>query len=150
MGDMRAKLDSGLKEASRGVEEQERTIEWVPLLRIDYQKSMLISMIRILVELDQSDEPAWTYLEYQHGHILSTIKIMYEKSQERARSSSSILWRINQTDLTLVAEQECAREPSTSTAYLNLLRRQLSSPQYALNSLARELAYYLTSPEIGC
>lgn len=48
-------------------------------------------MIRILVELDQSDEPAWTYLEYQHGHILSTIKIMYEKSQERARSSSSIL-----------------------------------------------------------
>ncbi|OXC68440.1 hypothetical protein AYX13_02890 [Cryptococcus neoformans] len=101
MGDMRAKLDSGLKEASRGVEEQERTIE-------------------ILVELDQSDEPAWTYLEYQHGHILSTIKIMYEKSQERAR----------------IAEQECAREPSTSTAYLNLLRRQLSSPQYELNSLA--------------
>ncbi|KIR53565.1 exocyst protein [Cryptococcus gattii Ru294] len=113
MSDMRAKLDSGLKEAARGVEEQERTIE-------------------ILVELDQSDEPAWTYLDYQHAHILSTMKIIYEKAQESARN----------------AEQECTREPSSSTAYLNLLRRQLSSPQYQLNSLARELAYHLTWSEI--
>ncbi|KIR69024.1 exocyst protein [Cryptococcus bacillisporus CA1873] len=113
MSDMRAKLDSGLKEAARGVEEQERTIE-------------------ILVELDQSDEPAWTYLDYQHAHILSTMKIIYEKAQESART----------------AEQECTREPSSSTAYLNLLTRQLSSPQYQLNSLARELAYHLTWSEI--
>ncbi|KGB75357.2 exocyst protein [Cryptococcus deuterogattii R265] len=101
MSDMRAKLDSGLKEAARGVEEQERTIE-------------------ILVELDQSDEPAWTYLDYQHAHILSTMKIIFENAQESAR----------------IAEQECTREPSSSTAYLNLLRRQLSSPQYQLNPLA--------------
>ncbi|WVO20401.1 uncharacterized protein IAS62_001697 [Cryptococcus decagattii] len=101
MSDMRAKLDSSLKEAVRGVEEQERTIE-------------------ILVELDQNDEPAWTYLDYQHAHILSTMKIIYEKAQESART----------------AKQECTREPSSSTAYLNLLTRQLSSPQYQLNSLA--------------
>ncbi|KIR30772.1 exocyst protein [Cryptococcus deuterogattii LA55] len=113
MSDMRAKLDSGLKEAARGVEEQERTIE-------------------ILVELDQSDEPAWTYLDYQHAHILSTMKIIFENAQESAR----------------IAEQECTREPSSSTAYLNLLRRQLSSPQYQLNPLARELAYHLTWSEI--
>lgn len=148
MSDMRAKLDSGLKEAARGVEEQERTIECVLLMRVKSRKSTLIFMVRILVELDQSDEPAWTYLDYQHAHILSTMKIIYEKAQESARSLSSISLRMNQTDVTVAAEQECTREPSSSTAYLNLLTQQLSSPQYQLNSLARELAYHLTWSEI--
>lgn len=105
-------------------------------------------MVRILVELDQSDEPAWTYLDYQHVHILSTMKIIFENAQESARSLSSVSLKMNQTDVTVVAEQECTREPSSSTAYLNLLRRQLSSPQYQLNPLARELAYHLTWSEI--
>ncbi|WVQ85992.1 hypothetical protein IAT38_008160 [Cryptococcus sp. DSM 104549] len=100
MGEMRARLDRGLKDVGRGVEEQERTIE-------------------ILIELDQSDEPAWAYLEYQHRHILDTMRTIYSKAQERVR----------------VAQQLCANEPSTSTASVDNLRKQLVTSEYQLNPL---------------
>ncbi|WWC92087.1 uncharacterized protein L201_007041 [Kwoniella dendrophila CBS 6074] len=100
MSDMRDKLDAGLKDHSKGVEEQERTIE-------------------ILVELDQSDEPAWTYLEYQHKHILNNMKIVYSKSQDRIKA----------------ARQACLVQPSTPTAEVETLRRQLASSEYQLNTI---------------
>jgi len=40
---------------------------------------------RILVELEGSDEPAWTYLEYQHAHILGSMKAIYNRAQEKCR-----------------------------------------------------------------
>ncbi|KAK6906719.1 hypothetical protein I203_100706 [Kwoniella mangroviensis CBS 8507] len=99
MSDMRSRLDAGLKDPTKGVEEQERTIE-------------------ILVELDQSDEPAWTYLEYQHKHILNNMKIVYSKSQDRIKA----------------AQQACANQPSTLNSEVDLLRRQLASTEYQLNT----------------
>ncbi|WVR08462.1 hypothetical protein IAU60_005517 [Kwoniella sp. DSM 27419] len=99
MGDMRDRLDAGLKDPNRAVDEQERTIE-------------------ILIELDQSDEPAWAYLEYQHKHILSNMRSVYAKSQEKIKA----------------AQRACDTEPSTSTASADLLRRQVLSPDYLLNT----------------
>ncbi|KAL7419826.1 Exocyst complex component S5 [Cryptotrichosporon argae] len=55
MGEMRAKLDAHLKDPGRSVEEHEKSLEF-------------------LIELDGTDEPAWSYLEYQHAHILDTLK----------------------------------------------------------------------------
>ncbi|WRT70517.1 uncharacterized protein IL334_007515 [Kwoniella shivajii] len=101
MSDMRDRLDSTLKDPTRGVEEQERTIE-------------------ILIELDQSDEPAWTYLEYQHKHILDNMRVIYNKSQERIK------------------------EPSSSTAEADLLRRQLASADYQLNAMTPVDAAWMT------
>jgi hypothetical protein len=43
---------------------------------------------RILIELEGSDEPAWTYLEYQHAHILDTMRAMHSKSIERVKRES--------------------------------------------------------------
>jgi len=45
-------------------------------------------MSRILIELEGSDEPAWTYLEYQHAHILDTMRGMHAKSLERVKRES--------------------------------------------------------------
>ncbi|WWC65439.1 uncharacterized protein I303_108057 [Kwoniella dejecticola CBS 10117] len=101
MSEMRDRLDAGLKDPTKGVEDQERTIE-------------------ILIELDQSDEPAWTYLEYQHKHILNNMKAIYTKSQERIRA----------------AKQACASEASSSTSEVEILRRQMASTEYQLNTIA--------------
>ncbi|ODO10434.1 hypothetical protein I350_01029 [Cryptococcus amylolentus CBS 6273] len=102
MGEMRNKLDAQLKDVTRGVEEQERTIE-------------------ILIELDQSDEAAWTYLEYQHAHILRSMKAIFNKHQEKARAT----------------ERACANQIITPGAYLELLRRQLATPEYQPDPLSR-------------
>lgn len=66
MGDMRTKLDSDLRDPSRTVEEQEKTIE-------------------ILIELAGDDEPAWVYLDSQHAHIVDSMKGIYNKAQEKCR-----------------------------------------------------------------
>nr|ODN90071.1 exocyst protein [Cryptococcus depauperatus CBS 7841] len=100
MGGMRERLNRTLRDVSKSTEEQERVIE-------------------ILIELDQSDEPAWAYLEYQHGHILRTMKAIHDKALERVR----------------LTEQECANEPSTSTTSGDVLRKQLSISDYPLNTL---------------
>lgn len=76
------KLDAGLKDPHRPVEEQEKTIEWVLIL----QRNVGLNLGRILIELDQSDEPAWAYLEYQHAHILDSMRAIYKKADERVKS----------------------------------------------------------------
>ncbi|WVF68144.1 hypothetical protein IAT40_002907 [Kwoniella sp. CBS 6097] len=105
MADMRDKLDAGLKDPSRSIEEQERTIE-------------------ILIELDQSDEPAWAYLEYQHKHILDHMRSIYIKSQDRIKATQLI----------------CATEASSSTASIDLLRRQLAVSEYHMNTISPSAA----------
>jgi exocyst complex component 2 len=42
---------------------------------------------RILIELDSSDEPAWAYLDYQHAHILETMRSLFKKAAEQAKST---------------------------------------------------------------
>ncbi|RSH82118.1 hypothetical protein EHS25_006051 [Saitozyma podzolica] len=101
MGEMRTKLDEGLKDPTRSVEDQEKTIE-------------------ILIELDASDEPAWAYLDYQHAHILDTMKTQFKKAAEQAQA----------------AAQQCAQQPSSSTAQSDLLRRQLSTSTYQFNPVS--------------
>ena len=46
---------------------------------------------RILVELEGSDEPAWTYLEYQHAHILGSMKAIYSRAQEKCRGEHRLV-----------------------------------------------------------
>lgn len=95
MSEMRAKLDAGLKDPSRPIEEQERTIEWVT------NHERLICPLcdetdigRILIELDQSDEPAWTYLEYQHAHIMEVMRSLNNKALERAKGGTHPSYRV--------------------------------------------------------
>jgi exocyst complex component 2 len=85
MSDMKNKLDRTLKDHNRSTEEQERTIEWVSVS----DSMTMTDFTRILIELEGSDEAAWTYLEYQHSHILDTMKAMYSKSVEKVKRKVS-------------------------------------------------------------
>ena len=93
MEDMKERLDEELKDPTRSVEEQERTIEYVsmPVLLaacvIGSAKRLMI--FRILIDLEQTDEPAWAYLDYQHAHILETMKAIFKTASEQARGLSS-------------------------------------------------------------
>lgn len=42
------------------------------------------------MELDHSDEPAWAYLEYQHAHILATMKSIHSKSVDKAKGEKNL------------------------------------------------------------
>lgn len=59
MGEMRSMLLAKLKEPSRPVEEQEKTIE-------------------ILLELNTQDDPVWAYLDSQHKHTLHQMNETYK------------------------------------------------------------------------
>jgi exocyst complex component 2 len=48
---------------------------------------------RILIELDASDEPAWAYLDYQHAHILDTMKTQFKKAAEQAQGEGASGWK---------------------------------------------------------
>ncbi|KAI0371254.1 hypothetical protein BV20DRAFT_1120669 [Pilatotrama ljubarskyi] len=58
MGQMRNELLAKLQEPTRSVEEQEKTIE-------------------ILYEFNISDDPAWTYFDAQHKHIVQNMRDAY-------------------------------------------------------------------------
>ncbi|KAI1798032.1 exocyst complex component Sec5-domain-containing protein [Ganoderma leucocontextum] len=58
MAQMRNELLAKLQEPSRSVEEQEKTIE-------------------ILYEFNSSDDPAWTYFDAHHMHIMQNMKDVY-------------------------------------------------------------------------
>ena len=87
MGEMRAKLDAGLKDPKRPVEEQERIIEWAGF---NLCATCPLIMCRILIDLEQSDEPAWAYLEYQHAHILETMRTSHTRAQETVKGLSNL------------------------------------------------------------
>ncbi|KAI0065245.1 hypothetical protein BV25DRAFT_1822396 [Artomyces pyxidatus] len=61
MGEMRASLLSQLQEPGRPVEEQEKKIE-------------------ILLELNTSDDPVWTYFDAQHRFILDQMRKTYQNT----------------------------------------------------------------------
>lgn len=41
--------------------------------------------LRILIELEGSDEPAWAWLEYQHAHIIDRMKVISQKAQQAVK-----------------------------------------------------------------
>ncbi|KAH9835275.1 exocyst complex component Sec5-domain-containing protein [Rhodofomes roseus] len=67
MGEMKNQLLTKLQEPARGVDEQEKTIE-------------------ILLELNPSDDPVWTYLDAQHKYIINHMQETYTTSVEHIRS----------------------------------------------------------------
>ena len=83
MGEMRTRLNIGLKDPNRPVEEQERTIESAKMGNNSIVPTDLV--FSILIELDQSDEPAWAYLDYQHAHIRDVIRNTYAKAQDAVK-----------------------------------------------------------------
>lgn len=104
MRDMRRRLHVLLKDPNRSIEDQEKTLE-------------------MLIEIEGSDEPAWSYLDYQHEHIVDSVKSLYERASDAVKR----------------AQREAASEPSSSSPYTDLLRRQLAQPTYAPNAVTREL-----------
>ncbi len=85
MEDMRAKLLAQLKESTRSVEEQERIIEYGSPIRCVYIQLIGLRTLRILMELDTSDESVWTYLDSQHQHILSSLRDAHHRLLERVK-----------------------------------------------------------------
>lgn len=91
---------------------------------------------RILIELEGSDEPAWTYLEYQHAHILDTMRTMHSKSLEKVKRESVIFlcWIL----LRIVATRICAEQPSSSISHIESLKKQLATSQYHVHPTNRK------------
>jgi len=93
-------------------------------------------MCRILIELEGSDEPAWTYLEYQHAHILDTMRSMHSKSLEKVKGEIvlSPCWVM----LRAVATRICAEQPSSSNSHVESLKKQLATSQYHAHPTIRK------------
>lgn len=100
---------------------------------------------RLLIELKQSDEPAWAYLEYQHAQVLDTIRSIYAKARERVKGVSDVLHASqSMTELWEAASARvCEEQPSTSTSGADSLKKQLAQPQYQINTLSCELTHSL-------
>ncbi|KAK4688269.1 exocyst complex component 2, partial [Tremellales sp. Uapishka_1] len=100
MSDLRVKLDGALKDPyhQRSAEEQDKTIE-------------------ILIELEGSDEPAWTYLEYQHAHVVDTMKRIFDKNLERVQNAKKL----------------SAKEPLSAMPLADKLKKQLLVTGYQAN-----------------
>jgi len=81
MEEMRSTMLAQLKDHSRPVDEQEKTIECVikPCsLNILKYKPCLFS--RILLEIGSSEDPVWVYFESQHKHILDSMRVIHYNS----------------------------------------------------------------------
>ncbi|GMK54888.1 hypothetical protein CspeluHIS016_0114740 [Cutaneotrichosporon spelunceum] len=100
MVDMSKRLDGLLKDPTRSIEEQEKTLE-------------------VLIDIKGSDEPAWSYLDYQHAQILDNMRSMLGRAHKAIK----------------VAHKVAADDPSSSSPYTDLLRRQLALPEYTPNVL---------------
>ncbi|TEB31864.1 hypothetical protein FA13DRAFT_1754665 [Coprinellus micaceus] len=76
MGEMRNVLVSQLQDSTRSVEEQEKTLE-------------------ILLELQSTDEPVWTYFDSHHKHIIDEMNNAYSagKSSTEAKSPGEPTWQ---------------------------------------------------------
>ena len=82
MGEMKNQLLAKLQEPTRGVDEQEKTIESVQVHCIE---CIFDFSSRILLELNPSDDPVWTYLDAQHKYILNHMQETYLASVEHIR-----------------------------------------------------------------
>ncbi|KAF9226332.1 hypothetical protein BS17DRAFT_698632 [Gyrodon lividus] len=70
MGEMKSLLLSKLQEPSRSVEEQEKTIE-------------------ILLELNTSEDPIWTYFDSQHTYIMEQMRASYRSGVSAIKTARS-------------------------------------------------------------
>ncbi|KAG9311750.1 exocyst complex component Sec5-domain-containing protein [Chiua virens] len=68
MAEMKSLLLSKLQEPGRSVEEQEKTIE-------------------ILLELNPSEDPIWTYFDSQHTHVMKQINASYRSGVEKINNA---------------------------------------------------------------
>ncbi|KAG8937046.1 hypothetical protein FRC03_004111 [Tulasnella sp. 419] len=71
MDEMRSVLTKQLKEPSRAVDEQEKTIE-------------------IITELSPSEDPVWIFLDSQYQHILKNVKKTHERHLRRVLDSQAM------------------------------------------------------------
>ncbi|KAG9001171.1 hypothetical protein FRB93_012253 [Tulasnella sp. JGI-2019a] len=72
MSEMQATLLAQLKEPSRSVEEQEKTIE-------------------VLLEMKQSEEAIWAFIDSQHRHIMDTLSLTYKRLKDRVHDARASL-----------------------------------------------------------
>jgi exocyst complex component 2 len=91
---------------------------------------------RILIELEGSDEPAWTYLEYQHAHILDTMRSIHSKSLEKVKRE--IVLTLYRVILRTVSTRICAEQPSSSNSHIESLKKQLATSQYHVHPINRK------------
>ena len=80
MGEMKNQLSAKLQEPSRGVEEQEKTIEYVTLLPIHGVMPYSRLSCSILLELSTTEEPVWIYVDAQHKAILAQMRETYNNA----------------------------------------------------------------------
>lgn len=72
MTEMRNVLNAQLQDASRSLEEREKTLEWVKFVFMLPDRSEWCQLVsRILLELQGTDEPLWTYFDSQHKYIMA-------------------------------------------------------------------------------
>lgn len=95
-------------------------------------------MSRIMIELEGSDEPAWTWLEYQHAHIVERMKGIAQKAQDAVKSGSDRP-KVNtrRTDEP-AAITNALQTPSSSTAYLDTLKKHIAQSSYDLHPHRRQ------------
>ncbi|KAF5336401.1 hypothetical protein D9611_006533 [Ephemerocybe angulata] len=105
MGEMRNVLVSQLQDSSRSVEEQEKTLE-------------------ILLELQSTDEPVWTYFDSHHRHIIDEMN----KTYSTAMSSIEVNLKKSEADL------------SDPTAVTNSLSEQLQTAILQLETKQPDIA----------
>ena len=88
MAQMRSELLAKLQEPSRSVEEQEKTIEYViyPSSCVSGMRLHAAMVNRILYEFSSSDDPAWTYFDAHHMHIMQNMKDVYAAAVNTVQS----------------------------------------------------------------
>lgn len=87
MGEMRKVLLAKLQDQSRTVDEQEKTIEYDFFIQRVF--TLILMVIRILLELNIADDPAWTYFDAQHKYLMQQMNSSYRTAVSNIKSSLS-------------------------------------------------------------
>lgn len=91
MGEMRIILSAQLQDASRSIDEQEKTIEWVTIFSsIKTFISIGPRSGRILLDLQNSDDSVWTFFDSQHKLIMDQMNNHYKTSVTNIKGRCSI------------------------------------------------------------
>jgi exocyst complex component 2 len=86
MSEMKNMINSQLQDPTRSVEEQEKTIEYVLSLCVSCWNLKVCICLRILLELNTSDEHIWTYFDSQHKSIIKQMKDSYSSAVSSIKS----------------------------------------------------------------
>ena len=79
MGEMKNVLLAQLQDSNKTVEEQEKTLEQVPVF-MSIVIPLICCLLRILLELQSNDDPIWKYFDIHHGQILNSMQQAYRSS----------------------------------------------------------------------